>query len=214
MSALIILSGGMDSVTCLHHHKQAGITHALNFDYGSKHNAMEQEKARVNCDKLGIDFKIISLDFIGKYFKSDLLKSGDDVPEGHYAEESMKRTVVPFRNAIMLSIATGYAESLKLDRVYIANHAGDHTIYPDCRLDFVKAFGDSMKLGTWAGVSLIAPYTLLTKRQIAEIGKQIGVDYAETYTCYRGGLKHCGKCGSCTERKEALFGFDPTQYEA
>lgn len=141
----------------------------------------------------------------------------DAIPEGHYADENMKSTVVPFRNGIMLAIACGLAESRGLDEVLIANHAGDHAIYPDCRPAFIEAMASTMRHGTYNGVSLCAPYTRLTKTQIAEIGAKIGVDFSLTYSCYKGGAKHCGKCGTCVERKEALRDAniqDPTEYEA
>lgn len=150
------------------------------------------------------------------YFKSSLLDGADAIPEGHYAAENMKSTVVPFRNGIMLSIACGLAESRGLSSVLIANHYGDHSIYPDCCEPFIKAMGDAMKLGTYAGIKIEAPYTTISKTDVAKIGKAIGVDYSKTYSCYKGGEKHCGKCGTCVERKEALRDAgidDPTEYE-
>ena len=128
----------------------------------------------------------------------------------------MKSTVVPFRNGIMLAIACGLAESRGLNRVLIANHYGDHAIYPDCRESFVEAMGEAMKRGTYAGVEIVAPYTSITKSDIARIGSEKGVDFALTYSCYKGGAKHCGKCGTCVERKEAMRDAgitDPTDYE-
>ena len=128
----------------------------------------------------------------------------------------MKSTVVPFRNGIMLSIACGLAESRGLTRVLIANHGGDHAIYPDCRPEFVEAMDGAMRAGTYEGVQLAAPYTHLTKADLVRRGAALGVDYAHTYSCYRGGEQHCGTCGTCTERREAfrLAGIpDPTDYE-
>ena len=125
----------------------------------------------------------------------------------------MKSTVVPFRNGIMLAVAAGLAESYELDAVYLANHSGDHAIYPDCRPEFIDAFAEAVKAGTYKGVQVISPYCNITKRDIALRGKAIGLDYSLTYSCYKGGEKHCGKCGTCVERKEALEGFDPTEYE-
>ena len=153
------------------------------------------------------------LGFIGQYFKSDLLLSGGDIPEGSYADENMKSTVVPFRNGIMLAIAAGLAESYGLDTVMMANHGGDHAIYPDCRPEFVEGMDKAIQTGTYEGIRLVSPYCDITKRDIALRGKAIGLDYSLTYSCYKGGEKHCGKCGTCIERKEALEGFDTTEYE-
>ena len=159
---------------------------------------------------------IIPLDFMRQYFKSALLGSPENIPEGNYDDENMKSTVVPFRNGIMLSIACGIAESNGLTKVLIANHAGDHAIYPDCRPEFVNAMSEAMSAGTYENVTVFAPYTLLTKTEIALRGKQIGLDYSETYSCYKGGKNHCGKCGTCRERIEALREarvHDTTVYE-
>lgn len=201
--SVIVLSGGMDSTTLLHERKEQ-IALAVTFDYGSKHNAREIECARKNCDMLGVEHIVIPLEFMGKYFKSSLLIGGEDIPEGHYADENMKSTVVPFRNGIMLAIAAGIAESRGLKKVMIANHGGDHAIYPDCRPGFVDAMSEAIRQGTYEGIVIDAPYTNITKSDIARIGKRIGVDYNLTYSCYKGGEKHCGKCGTCVERMEAL----------
>lgn len=201
--SVIVLSGGMDSTTLLHERKEQ-ISLAVTFDYGSKHNAREIECARKNCEMLGIEHIVIPLEFMGKYFKSSLLIGGEDIPEGHYADENMKSTVVPFRNGIMLSIAAGLAENRGLKKVMIANHGGDHAIYPDCRPGFVDAMSEAIRQGTYEGIVIDAPYTHITKSDIARIGKKIGVDYSLTYSCYKGGEEHCGKCGTCVERMEAL----------
>ena len=213
MKAILIYSGGLDSTTLLYEYKDC-IALAVSFDYGSKHNAREIAFAAENCRRLGIPHQVIPLDFIGKYFRSDLLLSGGDIPEGHYADDNMRSTVVPFRNGIMLAVAVGLAESNGLDAVFLANHGGDHTIYPDCRPEFVDAFDKAAEAGTYNGVRILSPYCNITKRDIALRGKALGVDYSLTYSCYKGGEKHCGRCGTCTERKEALEGFDPTEYEA
>jgi 7-cyano-7-deazaguanine synthase len=214
-NSVIILSGGMDSVTLLYDKKEE-IALAVTFDYGSNHNKREAEYAKYHCEKLGIEHIVIPLDFIHEYFKSSLLEGADAVPEGHYADENMKSTVVPFRNGIMLSIACGIAESRGLRRVMIANHAGDHAIYPDCRSAFIYCMSMAMQNGTYDNVKIEAPYTEITKTQIAAIGKAIGIDYTKTYSCYKGGEKHCGRCGTCVERKEALRDAgieDLTEYE-
>ena len=213
MRALLVYSGGLDSTTLLYEYKDS-IALAVTFDYGSKHNAREIACAKENCKRLGIKHLVIPLGFIGQYFKSDLLLSGGEIPEGNYAEENMKSTVVPFRNGIMLSVAAGLAESYGLDTVLLANHSGDHAIYPDCRPAFVEAMDAAVRAGTYEGIRVVSPYCDITKRDIAFRGKAIGLDYSLTYSCYKGGEKHCGKGGTCTERREALDGFDPTEYEA
>ena len=212
MKAILIYSGGMDSTTLLYEYKDS-IKLAVSFDYGSKHNAREIACAVENCKRLGIPHRIIPLEFIGKYFRSDLLLSGGEIPEGSYDDENMHSTVVPFRNGIMLAVAVGLAESYDVDAVLLANHAGDHAIYPDCRPSFIEAFDRAAEKGTYNGVRIVSPYCLLTKRDIALRGKELGIDFSLTYSCYKGGEKHCGRCGTCTERKEALAGFDPTEYE-
>ena len=201
--AIIVLSGGMDSVTLLNEFKDI-IALAVTFNYGSNHNKREIEYAKLHCQRLGIKHIIIPLDFMHTYFKSSLLEGADAIPEGHYADSNMKSTVVPFRNGIMLAIACGIAESNKLTRVLIANHSGDHTIYPDCRQQFIDAMSAAMTNGTYEGVHIFAPYTNISKANIAQRGARIGINYAETYSCYKGGVNHCGKCGTCIVRREAL----------
>ena len=202
-NAVIVISGGMDSTTMLYVF-QNEIALAVTFDYGSTQNAREREFAIMHCKRLGIKHLIIPLDFMHQYFKSSLLGSPDDIPEGNYDDENMKSTVVPFRNGIMLAIACGIAESNGLKRVMIANHAGDHAIYPDCRPAFVEAMSAAMQNGTYDRVAVFAPYTGLSKTDIARRGAALGLDYSETYSCYKGREKHCGKCGTCRERREAL----------
>ncbi|HBC21583.1 MAG TPA: 7-cyano-7-deazaguanine synthase QueC [Porphyromonadaceae bacterium] len=212
---IIVLSGGMDSVTLLHEYKER-IALAVTFDYGSNHNAREIECARRQCAMLGIRHLVIPLKFMAEYFRSSLLDGAEAIPEGNYDDDNMKSTVVPFRNGIMLSVACGLAESNDLQHVLIANHGGDHTIYPDCRPGFVDAMGEAMRQGTFNGVKILAPYTLITKGDIARRGAEMGVDYSLTYSCYKGGERHCGKCGTCMERREAFAAAgidDPTDYE-
>ncbi|MCR4774508.1 MAG: 7-cyano-7-deazaguanine synthase QueC [Prevotella sp.] len=213
--SIIIVSGGMDSITMLYDKKDE-IALGISFDYGSNHNKREIPFAEMHCKRLGIKHITIPLDFMHQYFKSSLLEGADAIPEGNYDEDNMKSTVVPFRNGIMLSIAIGIAESNGLKKVLIANHAGDHTIYPDCRPEFINAINTTAKAGTFVGVEVSAPYTDITKGEIASIGKRLGLDYSETWSCYKGGEKHCGKCGTCMERKEALRDAgieDTTEYE-
>ena len=202
-NSAIIVSGGMDSITLFYDHKDE-IALGISFDYGSNHNAREIPFAKMHCERLGIKHITINLDFMHQYFKSSLLDGAEAIPEGHYADDNMKSTVVPFRNGIMLAIAIGIAESNNLDQVFIANHGGDHTIYPDCRPEFINAIDAAATAGTYNNVKVIAPYTKITKSDIARIGKRLGIDYAETWSCYKGGEVHCGKCGTCVERKEAL----------
>ena len=202
-NSVIIVSGGMDSITLLYDHKDE-IALGISFDYGSNHNALEIPFSKMHCERLGIKHITINLDFMHQYFKSSLLDGAEAIPEGHYADDNMKSTVVPFRNGIMLSIAIGIAESNNLDQVFIANHGGDHTIYPDCRPEFINAIDAAATAGTYNNVKVVAPYTKITKSDIARIGKKLGIDYTETWSCYKGGEVHCGKCGTCVERKEAL----------
>ncbi len=212
---IIVLSGGMDSVTMLHEFASE-IKVAVSFDYGSKHNAKEIPFAALHCQQLGIQHIVIPLDFMTRYFKSSLLMGGEDIPEGNYDDENMKSTVVPFRNGIMLSVAAGLAESHGLKRLFIANHFGDHAIYPDCRAGFIKAMSEAVSEGTYEHIRIEAPYTGISKTDIAKRGAKLGINYAETWSCYKGGEKHCGKCGTCMERKEAFreAGLtDPTIYE-
>ncbi|MBO6250529.1 MAG: 7-cyano-7-deazaguanine synthase QueC [Muribaculaceae bacterium] len=213
--AVIVVSGGMDSTTMLYEYRSE-IALAITFDYGSTQNAREREFAILHCRRLGIEHLIIPLDFMHRYFKSALLQGPEAIPDGHYADDNMRATVVPFRNGIMLAIACGIAESRGLRRVMIANHSGDHTIYPDCRPEFVDAMSSAMSAGTYEGVTVWAPYTGISKADIARRGAALGLDYSLTYSCYKGGERHCGTCGTCVERREALAGAgvaDPTPYE-
>ncbi len=206
----------MDSVTALYE-ARAGhvVTGVLGFHYGSKHNDRELPWARHHAGRLGVPFREVRLGFMSDLFTSNLLRSGGEIPEGHYAESSMKQTVVPFRNAILLTIATGFAESIGADGVVIAAHTGDHTIYPDCRETFMGAMGRAMEEGTYAGIKLLRPFIATDKAGIVRRGAELGVDYARTWSCYKGGDLHCGRCGTCIERREAfqLAGVrDPTEY--
>ena len=214
-NSVIIVSGGMDSITLLYD-RQDDIALGISFDYGSNHNARELPLAAMHCKRLGIPHIVINLDFMQRYFESSLLQGADAIPEGHYAADNMQSTVVPFRNGIMLAIAAGIAESHNLNRIYIANHGGDHTIYPDCRPEFIKAMTAATQAGTFNNTRIEAAFTNITKADIVRIGTKLGINYAETWSCYKGGDCHCGKCGTCIERKEAFreTGLtDPTKYE-
>ena len=216
MKVVVLCSGGMDSVVALHWARREHTVAAVaSFDYGAKHNHREIPCAAEQAAAMGVRHEVIRLDFVDRLFASDLLKSGGEIPEGHYEAANMKQTVVPFRNAIMLSIACGFAESVEAEGLVIAAHGGDHAIYPDCREDFMQAMGDAMRLGTYAGVQLLRPFIAMTKADIAAAGAKLGVDFARTWSCYKGGEVHCGKCGTCVERREAfaLAGIiDPTGY--
>lgn len=218
MKVVVLVSGGMDSITALYratrdHEAVAG----LSFDYGSKHNHREIPCARWHCEALGIPHHVVDLTFVGETFTSDLLRSGGEIPDGHYAEENMKRTVVPFRNGIMLAVACGFAETSGAEGLVIAAHSGDHAIYPDCRESFMEAMAAAMKSGTYAGIELLRPFIAMDKTAIAREGAALGVDFSRTWSCYKGGGLHCGTCGTCVERREAflLAGVpDPTIYLA
>lgn len=208
MKRLILLSGGMDSAVVLAYvrslSKHGDEVRALSFNYGSKHNDREFAHAQWLAEHYDIKLERVELDFIARHFSSDLLKTGGAIPEGHYADDSMKKTVVPFRNGIMLSIAAGYAESIEFDEVYLANHAGDHTIYPDCRVEFVEPMVEAIKQGTFKQIAFVAPFKNIDKSNIASLGHSLGVPFHKTYSCYVGGELHCGKCGTCVERIEAF----------
>jgi 7-cyano-7-deazaguanine synthase len=213
---VVLLSGGMDSVTALYQAaKDYEVVATLSFHYGAKHNDKELPMARWHADELGVPNIVIPLAFIGEQFASDLLAKGGEIPKGHYEEDTMKKTVVPFRNGIMLSIAGGFAESKEAQGLVIAAHAGDHAIYPDCREDFMKAMAEAIRLGTYAGIEVLRPFIAMTKAEIAKRGDELGVDHRHTWSCYVGGDMHCGECGTCVERREAfmLSGvLDPTPY--
>lgn len=216
MRVVVLVSGGMDSVTALYHAaREHEVPSAISFDYGSKHNHRELPFAQEHCEKLGVPHRIAPLQFLDELLESDLLRSGGDIPEGHYEEESMKQTVVPFRNGIMLAIAAGFAESIGAEGIVIAAHSGDHAIYPDCREDFMRPMAEAIGAGTYEDVKVLRPFIEMRKEDIAAVGAELGVDFSRTWSCYKGKDLHCGKCGTCVERKEAfaLAGLsDPTEY--
>lgn len=216
MKVVVLCSGGMDSVAALYWAtREHTVLAVASFDYGAKHNHRELPFAAEHAALLGLRHEVISLGFINQLFASDLLKSGGAIPEGHYEAENMKQTVVPFRNGIMLSVACGFGESIGAEGLVIAAHGGDHAIYPDCREEFMRSIGEAMALGTYAGVKLLRPFITLTKAQIATEGAKLGVKFERTWSCYKGGAIHCGKCGTCVERREAFAHAglpDPTEY--
>ena len=206
MKAVVLLSGGMDSVTAFYEiARDHEIVSALSFDYGSKHNSNEIPFAKLHAERAGVPHRVIKLDFINELFSSDLLTSGGEIPDGHYAEENMIRTVVPFRNGIMLSVACGFAESVGAEALAIAAHSGDHAIYPDCREAFMQAMATAMTEGTYAKIELLRPFIAMDKTGIARRGAELGIDFTETWSCYKGGDTHCGTCGTCVERREAFL---------
>lgn len=215
---VVLVSGGMDSVTALYH---AAADHevvaGLSFDYGSKHNHREIPFARLHCEKLGVPHRFVPLPFMDELFDSHLLRSGGKIPDGHYEDENMRQTVVPFRNGILLSIAAGFAESAGASGLVIAAHSGDHAIYPDCREEFMEPMARAIEAGTYADLQVLRPFIDLRKEGIAAVGSGLGIDYSMTWSCYKGGNLHCGRCGTCVERKEAFerAGLeDPTEYES
>lgn len=215
--ALVVFSGGLDSTVAVYWAlKNYEQVETLSFYYGSKHNDQEYKYALKTCEKLGIKNTRINLDFINDCFKSDLLQSGGEIPEGYYTAENMKSTVVPFRNGIMLAIAAGFAESTDCDVLVLGNHAGDHAIYPDCRESFIEGISKAIKEGTAKGIEVVSPFCNISKTDIVKLGKDLNVDFTLTYSCYKGKEKHCGKCGTCTERIEAFKDAgveDKTEYE-
>ena len=219
--AVVIVSGGMDSVTLAYLLKKEGYDLTMiSFDYGQRHGK-ELEFALWHAEKLDASFFRLDISGIQPLLKGSALTDDIDVPHGHYAEESMKLTVVPNRNAIMLSIAWGVACSQGADVLACGVHAGDHFIYPDCRPEFIENLNTALRVGTDGhrsdGLELYAPFIDKTKTDIAAVGGDLGVPYEMTWTCYEGRDVHCGKCGSCTERKEAFRDSgvpDPTEYRA
>jgi 7-cyano-7-deazaguanine synthase len=216
-SIVLIFSGGMDSTAALYLLLAHGHTvRCLSVDYGQRH-AKELEYAKAICDKLDIDHKVADLSAI-KHLLAGSSQTSDeiDVPEGHYAAENMKLTVVPNRNMIMLSVAIGWAISTKSDAVCFGAHDGDHAIYPDCRAEFAEVMNKAAGLCDWHHVELWRPFIQMSKADIAKLGFELGVPFQETWSCYKGGPLHCGKCGTCVERREAfeLAGIqDPTLYD-
>ena len=213
---VVLCSGGMDSVVALYQAaREHEISAVLSFHYGAKHNDREIPFAAFHAAKLNVPHITIPLHFIGDLFESDLLKKGGDIPKGHYEEGTMKQTVVPFRNGIMLAAAAGLAESQGANGLVIAAHSGDHAIYPDCREEFMRSMSDAIRLGTYASIDVLRPFISMTKADIARLGLEYGVDFAQTWSCYVGGEAHCGECGTCVERREAFLLAsisDPTLY--
>ncbi|WP_432459180.1 MULTISPECIES: 7-cyano-7-deazaguanine synthase QueC [unclassified Agarivorans] len=214
--AVVIYSGGMDSYTVLHKTLQQGLqAYALSFNYGQRH-LKELDFAKNVCSDLAIDHKIVDISSINQLLAGSSLTSDIDIPEGNYQEESMKSTVVPNRNMILLSLAIAYAVSIGAKKVFYGAHSGDHAIYPDCRPEFVKKMNDVSLIANYQAVEVISPYLELSKVEILADGLAMKLDYSKTWTCYNGREQACGKCGACQERLEAFHlnqVTDPIDYE-
>ena len=213
---VVIFSGGMDSFTVLNMAVKDGYeVHALSFNYGQRHSK-ELDYASRACKILGVAHKIIDISAINELIGGSSLTSDVDIPEGHYAEESMKSTVVPNRNMILLSMAVGYTVSLDANKVYYGAHSGDHDIYPDCRPEFVERMNDVCAIANYEKIEIVSPFLYQSKIDILTAGLNMGLDYGLTWTCYNGREKACGKCGACQERLEAFEKndcIDPLSYE-
>ena len=213
---VVIYSGGMDSFTVLNRAlKDDKEVFALTFDYGQRH-VKEIECASAVCKSLNVKHKVIDISAINQLLAGSSLTDDIDIPEGHYEAESMKSTVVPNRNMILLSLAVGYAVSVGAEQVYYGAHSGDHAIYPDCRPEFVKKMNDVCQIANYEAVEIFSPYLEASKTDILTDGIKMGLDYSQTWTCYNGREKACGKCGACQERLEAFNDNnveDPLAYE-
>lgn len=215
--ALLVYSGGLDSTVMLYKYAaESRADAAVGINYGQRH-IKELEMARWNCSKLNIPFFDVDLSSISGIFgDSSLMSKSSSMPEGSYNETGMKATVVPNRNMIMIAVAAARAISLGCDSVAYAAHGGDHAIYPDCRPDFVKALAEVLKICDYSPIRLEAPFLNFSKADIVLEGARLGVDFSKTWSCYKGGDIHCGKCGTCVERRQAFASAgvcDPTEYE-
>jgi 7-cyano-7-deazaguanine synthase len=218
MKTVLVYSGGMDSTVLLHYMLAQGFcVKTLSIDYGQKHQK-EIEAACVITTRLGVEHRVIDLRGITPLLTGNSLTTPEiNVPDGHYTGEYMKSTVVPNRNMIILSVAAAWAISSKYESVSYATHSGDHAIYPDCREAFAEAIDQAIQLADWHKVWLNRPFVCMSKAEIVALGANLGVSFADTWSCYKGGALHCGRCGTCVERREAfhLAGVpDPTTYDA
>lgn len=215
-----VISGGMDSITMLHllaKHSGRQVVEALSFNYGQRH-VKELDEAKWNCDQLGIPHKIIDVSFLAQLLDQSALTGDTEVPEGHYEQDNMTLTVVPNRNMILASIAIGRAVNLEADAIALGVHSGDHAIYPDCRPEFISALTTASLIANYRPIDVLAPFLHDDKTSIIGFDEliELNIDYAHTWTCYKGGDLACGKCGSCQERLEAFANNnlqDPLPYE-
>ena len=213
---VVIYSGGMDSFTVLNRAiKDGKEVFALSFDYGQRHVKELKYAAKV-CKGLNVAHKVIDISAINQLLAGSSLTDDIDIPEGHYEAENMKPTIVPNRNMILLSLAVGYAVSVEASQVYYGAHSGDHAIYPDCRPEFVSKMNDVCQIANYEAVEIFSPYLNVDKTAILTDGIAMSLDYSNTWTCYNGRKKACGKCGACQERLEAFANnniTDPVPYE-
>lgn len=218
MKTVVIISGGLDSSVLLamlrnNGHELLG----LSFDYGQRH-VRELEAAAAICRRYNVEHAVVDLTSVTPLIATSSQTNPEiPVPEGHYEEQSMKATVVPNRNMMMLSVAIAAAISRQYTTVAFGAHGGDHAIYPDCRQEFVLALDAAAQLADWHTVNVIGPFLGFTKAEIVKMGAKLDVPFADTWSCYKGGAIHCGRCGTCVERREAFFlagVVDPTQYES
>jgi len=215
MKVVLIYSGGLDSTVLLYYLRRQGHdVYSLSVDYGQRHRK-EIEAASAICGELGVEHRVADLRTVRPLLGGSALTDDLPVPEGRYDDVRMKQTVVPNRNMILLSLAIAWAVSLKADAVAYAAHAGDHPIYPDCRPVFIEAMRQAAELCDWHPVKLLTPFADQRKTDLVRIGMELGVPFVQTWSCYKGGTMHCGRCGTCVERKEAfaMAGIaDPTSY--
>lgn len=215
--SIVLLSGGLDSTVAFYQAlDEVKVAMAISFDYNQRH-LVELEYAAETARRENVPHETIDMTSIGQLLQGSALSDRHvEVPDGHYAEESMKATIVPNRNTIMLSMAVGAAIGMGVSQVWAAMHAGDHPIYPDCRPEFINKLNELIPIATESDVQIVTPFIDISKQQIIRKGFNLGVNFSETWSCYKGGDIHCGRCGTCVERAEAFFlaGVrDPTQYE-
>ena len=212
---IVVYSGGLDSFTLLNEAIRSGKdVSALSFDYGQKHNK-ELHFVEKFCAQESIDSKIVDVSSIKELFQGSSLTDEIDIPKGHYEDDSMKSTVVPNRNMILISLALGYAVTKGAEEVWFGAHAGDHAIYPDCRPEFVEKMDSVARIANYSPIAIKAPYITMSKTEILAIGLNMQLDYGLTWTCYEGKDLACGSCGACHERLESFAAnnvIDPIKY--
>ena len=212
---IVVYSGGLDSFTLLNEAIRSGKDiSALSFDYGQKHSK-ELHFVEKFCTQESIDSKIVDISSIKELFQGSSLTDDIDIPKGHYEDDSMKSTVVPNRNMILISLALGYAVTKEAEEVWFGAHAGDHAIYPDCRPEFVEKMDSVARIANYSPIAIKAPYITMSKTEILAIGLNMQLDYGLTWTCYEGKDLACGSCGACHERLESFAAnnvIDPIKY--